>query len=147
MTEQEQRVRRITAILLGSASLVLLVWDVYVANNDIHNDTISELVRDLSHRYYSLPFIVMIVMGHFFWNQPQEKRLPDAERLKMFWSRVAGPSAALIARDVLNLLAPLPTFPYANLALAVVGFFVGAFFWPQALPKDGPPLPPSAPPI
>jgi len=81
MTEAEQRVRRITAILLGGSALGLLVWDVYVANNDLHNDTISEIVRDLSHRFYSLPFILMVVMGHLFWNQPPEKRLPDAARL------------------------------------------------------------------
>ena len=141
MTEAEQRVRRITAILLGGSALGLLVWDVYVANNDLHNDTISELVRDLSHRFYSLPFILMVVMGHLFWNQPQEKRLPDAERMRVFWTKVVGPAGTLIGLDLLNLAVALPHPPYANLMLAVVGFFVGAFFWPQAMPKE--PSPPT----
>lgn len=142
MSEQERRTRRVTAILLASASLVLLAWDIYVANNDLHNDTISEIVRDLSHRFYSLPFIVMICMGHFFWNQPREKRLPDQERLRVFWTRVAPLSALVIVRDLVNLWVHLPSAPYANLAMAVAGFTVGAMYWPQALPED--PSPPAA---
>lgn len=136
MIEAEARVRKITAVLLGSAALGLLGWDIYVANNDLHNDTISEIVRDLSHRFYSLPFILMICMGHFFWNQPQSVRLPDAERLKIFWTRVAAPAAVMIVRDLVNLVWTLPTFDYANLVLGVAGFFVGALFWPQAMPVD-----------
>jgi hypothetical protein len=117
----------------------LLVWDVYVANNDLHNDTISELVRDLSHRFYSLPFILMIVMGHLFWNQPLSKRLPVEKRLKTFWTKVVAPAGVVVARDLLNLVVALPTFDYANLLMGLIGFFVGALCWPQAMPEVLPP--------
>ena len=139
MSDPANRLRKITAIMLGSAALVLLIWDIWVANNEVANDTISEILRDLSHRFYSLPFILMIVMGHLFWNQPIEARASKEVRIKTFWIYAAGPSAVVILRDVVNLFVQLPTFAYANLVLAAAGFLVGAKFWPQAMPSDAPP--------
>jgi len=126
--------RKITSVLLGSAALILLIWDIEVAYNATEGDTISEIVRDLSHRFYSLPFTLMVVMGHLFWNQAEGDRLPLEVRRKVFWMRVAVPVAILLGSDVLNHFVELPTFNYANLVLAAIGFFVGAAWWPQALP-------------
>jgi hypothetical protein len=127
--------RRVTAVALGSSALILLVWDVIVAYNDVQGDTISELVRDLSHAWYVLPYVFGIVTGHFFWNRPASEMLPKAQHLNVFFAVVVGSSALVLLRDLVNIAHPMPAFAYANLTLVTVGFFVGAKFWPQAIPE------------
>lgn len=114
-----------------------MVWDVKVAFNDVPGDTISELIRDLGHAWYSLPYIMGVVMGHLFWNRaPAEMREPK-EHLRVFFLYVGGSSALMLTRDVVNHFVGLPAFTYANLILVVIGFAVGATWWPQALPEEG----------
>jgi len=133
VTEEQKakaaKLRKITAIALVVAAGLLLVWDIYVANNDVKGDTISELVRDLSHDYWSLPFILMGIMGHLFWNRQAETKV--IHRKPLFIT-----TGLVIARDLLNLVVPLPTFAYANLLMAALGFIGGVLWWPQLVPKD-----------
>ena len=70
MDEKTKSNRRTTAVLLSVFAGILLVWDIAVAHNEGKGDTISELLRDLSHRFWILPFMLMGVMGHLFWNKP-----------------------------------------------------------------------------
>jgi hypothetical protein len=123
------KLRKITAVLLVVFSTILLVWDIGVAYNDVRDDTISELLRDVSHNWWSLPFILMGVMGHLFWNRPGTER-------HMKLGLLAGTTAAVVLRDLINLAYPLPTFPFANLCMALLGFVLGALWWPQLIPED-----------
>lgn len=132
MDQQARLLRSVTAGLLAVSASVLLVWDVYVGTNELSDDTISELLRDLSHDFYSLPFILMICMGHFFWNRPPTNMPSKEVRVRMFWFGVVGSSIAVILRDVVNAFVTLPVIDHANLVVGVVGFFVGAVLWPQA---------------
>ena len=125
--------RKKTASLLAVATVVLLVWDVIVANNSAPDDTISELLRDLSHSWYSLPGILGIIMGHLFWNRPQPSY---EERLRRFRFVVLPLGGIMIGRDLLNLAVPLPEVPHANLATFGIGFVIGAVWWSQAPAQD-----------
>lgn len=124
--------RKATAGLLVTFASILLVWDIYVAHNTIADDTISELLRDVSYHWWSLPFILGIVMGHLFWNQPEGDRKSVGDRAKDFWWRVFPLGALMLTRDLVNLVWALPTFAYVNLIAFVGGFLVGARWWPQA---------------
>jgi len=135
MGDKSGKLRKATGVLLASAALTLLFWDVFVAYNDVAGDTISEIVRDLSHAWWSLPFVFGVITGHFFWNRPKDEMLPRDEHIKVFFTRVVGLSSLVIGRDLLNLAHPLPAFPYANLVFVIAGFFVGARWWPQHLPE------------
>jgi hypothetical protein len=126
VNEKANPIRRATAIMLAFCAISLGIWDVLVARNALENDTISEIVRDISHDFYVLPFALMAVMGHFFVNRK------TAEEIKpeRFWWLV-GACLLVLARDCLNQVVPLPTFHYANISLGAVGFALGVLWWPQ----------------
>lgn len=125
-TEEGRSNRTITIVLLVVAATVLLFWDVYVATNDVKDDTISEFLRDLSYDFWILPYLLMGVMGHLFWNR-------DEGSSRTFRPQVLVGSSVLVGlRDVVNAFVALPTHPYAPLVTGLIGFTVGAMFWPQA---------------
>jgi cytochrome bd-type quinol oxidase subunit 2 len=106
------KLRKTTAILLAVFTVVLLVWDIDVAHNDVKNDTISELLRDISHNFWTLPFVLMGIMGHLFWNRQGK------------------------VRKLRFVVVTLPTWHYANLIVGTLGFLGGALWWPQLGPSD-----------
>lgn len=55
-------------ILLG-ITVLLIIWDLYVANTATPGDTISELVLGYAREHPVVPFIFGVIMGHFFWPQ------------------------------------------------------------------------------
>jgi len=124
-----EKLRKTTAALLGVFSTILLVWDVKVANNDVKEDTISELLRDVSHDFWVLPFALMGVMGHLFWNRPGTKR-------EIKFNYLVGAVVVVLARDMLGLVVQLPTFTSAPVVVGVLGFMLGAAWWPQLLPNE-----------
>jgi len=135
VSEKAAKLRHTTAVLLAGAVLLLLFWDIKVAYNDVKGDTISELVRDLGHSWYVLPYVFGVITGHFFWNRAAEDMLPKKQHLLVFFGVIGGSSVLVLVRDLVNLAIPLVRYDYANLTLVVAGFFVGAKFWPQHLPK------------
>ena len=60
---------QITAAVLVACVLLLLlvVFDLYMAANNVPGDTISEVVRSWAARHPVIPFAAGVVMGHFFW--------------------------------------------------------------------------------
>ncbi len=124
-----EKLRRLTAVLLVVFSLILLVWDINVAYNDVKDDTISELLRDLSYDRWVLPFALMGVMGHLIWNRPGEDK-------PFHFKKLLAVTALVLLRDLINLTYPLPTFQFANLILGLLGFVGGAVWWPQLIPAE-----------
>jgi len=121
------KLRKITAVMLVMFTVILLVWDIDVAHNDVKDDTISELLRDLSHDWLTLPFVLMGIMGHLFWNRPGEDR-------NLQFTKLTSVTALVVLRDLINLAHSLPTFQFANLVAALAGFICGALWWPQLVP-------------
>jgi len=134
MDKKAANLRRLTAVLLGGAAVLLGIYDVAVAYNDVPGDTISELVRDLSHSWYVLPYAFGIITGHFFWNRAVDQMLPRPTHLAVFITVVLGSCGIVLIRDIINVFWALTHYDYANLVLVTCGFFVGAKFWPQHLP-------------
>ena len=58
---------QITAAVLVACVLLLVVFDLYMAANNVPGDTISEVVRSWAARHPVIPFAFGVVMGHFFW--------------------------------------------------------------------------------
>ena len=135
MSEKSAKLRKVTGALLASFALILLFWDVAVAFNDVRDDTISELLRDLSHRWYTLPYIMGVIMGHLFWNRAASEMYEQKAHLLRFFIAVGGTTVIFLARDIVGLFFVLPSWPQANLVLVVTGFLVGAVWWPQKLPE------------
>lgn len=121
-------VRSVTATFLVGCTAFLVVWDALVANNEVKNDTISEIVRDVSWDVWLLPFVVMGVCGHLFWNRAGSTK-PFRPRL------LVGACAIVGARDVLWWAAGWPPIPNANLVVGLVGLILGALWWPQLRPE------------
>lgn len=58
---------QLTAAVLVACVLLLVVFDLYMAANNVPGDTISEVVRSWAARHPVIPFAAGVVMGHFFW--------------------------------------------------------------------------------
>jgi len=132
--DKAAKLRKVTAILLAAFTLILVMWDVKVAYNDVKGDTISELLRDVSHAWYILPYLMGVVMGHLFWNRAADNMNEPKKHLLIFFGVIGGSSALVLLRDAVNFFVNLPGLNHANLVLVVVGFFMGAAFWPQTFP-------------
>jgi hypothetical protein len=61
--------KKITSGILIAVSLGLIVWDVFMAGNATHGDTISEIVLNFAFNNPSIPFALGCIMGHLFWPQ------------------------------------------------------------------------------
>lgn len=116
-----ERLRRATGAILIFPLAVWLVWDVFVATNEVKDDTISEITRDLSHYLYVVPYALGGIMGHFFLNK---KDLGEGRpnRFKTWLGTVL---------FVFVLSFFLPNLHYMNTAMLIAGFVIGAFLWPQ----------------
>jgi hypothetical protein len=49
------------------AGLILTVVEIVAILNHTPGDTISEIVREKSHTWPIIPFLLGAVMAHFFW--------------------------------------------------------------------------------
>jgi len=60
--------RHITIFLLLSTTVGLIAWALYAATNDVPNkhDTISHVVNQWGRRYWALPFLAGVLIGHFW---------------------------------------------------------------------------------
>ena len=121
MDKQARKLRTQTATILLVCLSVWLFWDIYVATNDVQDDTISELTRDLSHYLYVVPWALGGIMGHFFWN----KRDKEEGRPVRFKAWLATCGIVFVASPL------IPNLHYMNTVFFVVGFPVGAWLWPQ----------------
>lgn len=122
---QNRRDRTITIVLLSACALILLVWDVNVAFNEGKNDTISEFLRDVSTNVWVLPFLLMGVMGHLFWNRREGED-------RNFRPEILLGSALFVVCIDLTRWATGLTYPHnSDVLVGLIGFVVGAAFWPQ----------------
>ena len=115
--------RRITTIILYLVGVVLLIWDIIVASNDMRDDTISEIIRDTSYKIWFLPWAFGGVMGHLFWNK-KESQKPNVVGM------VSG-SIALVIANLIVLHQGCTIGLWVPLAAFVGGFVAGHFWWPQ----------------
>lgn len=129
---KDRKNRAITVILLASCATILLVWDVKVATNEGSNDTISEVLRDLSSTVWLLPYMLMGVMGHLFWN------LNGGDHKDLFRPDVLVGSCVVVgALDLLRWMTGTPSPHNVDVLVGLAGFVMGAKFWPQG-PKWDP---------
>jgi len=66
--------QQFTFIGIVIAILGLLGLELYTLVNDQENDTISEVVQSVSHRWIFIPFLTGFLMGHWFWPLDVRKR-------------------------------------------------------------------------
>lgn len=64
--------KRITIAVLIIVTILLIVWDVYVATNSVRGDTISEVFLWASS-HPVLPFAFGVLAGHLCWPQYLKK--------------------------------------------------------------------------
>ena len=115
--------RKITTWIMIAVGILLLIWDIVVAANDMRGDTISEIARDTSYRLWLLPWSIGGIMGHLFWHKKDGGKW---NVLAMIISSVVLIAANLVALHnelAINLWVPLIVF--------VGGFVAGHFWWPQ----------------
>jgi len=58
-----------TAWVIGITMVILIILDIYMWNNGIPGDTISEITIRNAMRHPIIPFIWGVIMGHLFWPQ------------------------------------------------------------------------------
>lgn len=61
--------RAATILILIVMTALLVVWDILAASNKTPGDTITEVIRDVSHRWPILPFAAGLLCGHLFFSK------------------------------------------------------------------------------
>ena len=108
--------RRTTSILLGAVVAVLVVFNVVIAFVSPH-DTISNVVYEWSGQHPTVPLLLGVVFGHWFW-PPRDNVLAIGPWLLLVWG------AVFAAADWFG---ALPNIPIA--LAAVTGIALGGWLW------------------
>jgi len=60
-----------TPIMWGLIAILLIIigYDAWACVDRKHRDTISKIVTKSSEKYLIIPFLLGLLMGHFFWSQ------------------------------------------------------------------------------
>lgn len=120
---QNQVVRAITKksvlIALGALIAVLIAWDIVLATDDTEGNTWSELIRIAANATVAVPWLLGLVMGH--WFHPGETREPAIDP----------PGNALVLLIATAIIAIIGLFIDLPLWLPLVtAAVVGAYLWP-----------------
>jgi len=120
--------KKITSILLIVTLSIWVVWDVFVATNNVKNDTISEITLAVSYLALFIPAAWGIIMGHLFW---------PSESIKYKWPKIWimwGWGALVL---VLSIFKAVPGNMTTVPIVFLVNFVIGHFLWPQKVaPKE-----------
>ena len=57
----------ITTIIMIVTVIGLVGWDIYVAATPVGGDTISEIIRQSAKNHPMIPFVLGVLIGHWFW--------------------------------------------------------------------------------
>ena len=66
--------RRVTIFLLLAAIVPLLLWEGWTLVNNEAGDTISAVLRDAAFTWPIIPFVVGLLIGHFWWPNNDGKK-------------------------------------------------------------------------
>lgn len=123
------RTHSITLGVIIGCALVLIGWDLVVFRNEIQGDTISALMWEAGRRWWSLPFMLGMVMGHLFW--PRRESVIEVPSLPL----LAGTTLTVLLANTASLWLWGWHDAASPLAFAA-GFIHGHLTWPN-LGKDG----------
>lgn len=56
-----------TALVLLALAVVLLIWDIALATDQIPANTISAAVHEWGSRFWFVLIGIGVLIGHFFW--------------------------------------------------------------------------------
>lgn len=114
--------KKITSILLIVTLSIWVIWDVFVATNDVKNDTISEITLAVSYVALFIPAAWGVIMGHLFW--PSKSIAYKWPRVWAMW----GWGAFVLVMSILKVVpGNMTTVPIVFL----LHFLIGHFLWPQ----------------
>jgi hypothetical protein len=69
-----------TGLMWGLLAFLLLLigYDTWACMDKEKRDTISKIVTKSSQKYLLIPFLMGMMMGHFFWSQHLKEENTDA---------------------------------------------------------------------
>ncbi len=113
--------------LLG-ITVVILVWDILLATNQLPDDTWSELLRDAALRHWWIPHAWGFLAAHIWWNGKR----PSGVEQWMVW--VWGFGSLFLDIVVAYFLMNGNVLPvWFNVVMfSVVGPIMGRLLWPQS---------------
>ena len=65
--------KRVVGIVVVAVTVVLSIWDIFLAADGADGNTISEVIREVSGSYPVVPFGFGFLMGHWFWVPSKEE--------------------------------------------------------------------------
>jgi uncharacterized membrane protein len=71
--------KKITVIVILTAIVALIGWDIYAVANSESGDTISHVVLAASLKRPAIPFAVGFICGHLFWPQGKHGEETDGK--------------------------------------------------------------------
>ncbi len=111
----------VVLITVGAVLLALIVWDIFLAVDDIGGNTWSELLRDAGKLTPVVPWLGGLVVGHLFHPGKNADPLIDA------------PGNALVLLGLTLLFVIIGFFMTVPTWVPVpLGAVAGAFLWPVA---------------
>jgi hypothetical protein len=116
--------RKITAALMLGAVALLVIWDVVAFLTGPSNDTESHLILEFATNHFTLPFIMSLLLGHWFW--PRDEPAFGLSKTVAFFL-VGVP--IVLAMSIVDIFLATP--PWMLPLIAPVGYVFGSYFWPQ----------------
>ena len=119
--------KKITIILMLASTILLIGWDIAVVLNDERGDTISEIIFNLARSHFTIPFLLGMIMGHWFW--PRDFPVFGMSRNSAFLYLALPIAVVASLVDVfVNVSWVVPIMP-------VLGYILGHLTWPQSVVK------------
>jgi hypothetical protein len=121
--------RVITAAVMITVVVVLILWDLVAFFTGTGIDTESGMILEFGYANFTLPFAMGGLLGHFFW--PRDKPLFGLSVAQSFFGVVI---PLLTVMGIVDIFYTTPSWllPW----LPVIGFPIGSFFWPQRKQKQ-----------
>ena len=116
-------------VILGLVVAVAIVIDIVLATDPVEGNTFSELIRIAADNTPAVPWMVGLVLGH--WFHPGETMSPVIPAPWNGYAILGITGVALIAGG------PIGLDPWL---VCAVGFVVGWLVWPVATPRLVPPM-------
>ena len=108
-----------TSVIIAVVSILIIVFDIWLATNDTPGDTISDVVLGWAYKVSIVPYLAGMLMGHLFIPRKNTISMKHITRISI-----------LGGIGLSTLLLMFISWYHPSIPL-IVGIATGAIFWAQ----------------
>lgn len=109
----------ITSIVIIVVSILVIIFDIYLATNKHAGDTISDVLLGWAYKVSIVPYLAGILMGHLFIPRKKTIKMKHITRISI-----------LGGVGLSTLILMIASWYHPSIPL-IIGIAAGAIFWAQ----------------